>query len=276
MSIANQVIPDYQEQLGAYHRGFEREIEAIINVLPIKAGQRVLDMACGDGTHTAFLAERVGPEGRVVGVDRNAAYLEMARTHVERRVGPGRAHFVQGSIDRLPCATRSFDVAFCAHSLYSLPEPVEALRALNRQVKKTGVVAVLENDTLHQLILPWPVELELAVRVAEFEAIVERSAHPRKHYVARQLPMLFTMAGLERPWIRSFAHDRIAPLPPDERLLISGYLRDLGQRVRHRLSPDLKTLFDHTVDPESPGSMLRVPDLAFTWIDQLVIGYHES
>jgi ubiquinone/menaquinone biosynthesis C-methylase UbiE len=101
-------------------------------------------MACGDGVYSAWLAERVGDNGRVVGVDIAPAYLELAREHVKSHPRSKVISFQIGDIAGLPFADNEFDLAWCAHSLYSLPDPLAALRELRRVVRPGGAVAILE------------------------------------------------------------------------------------------------------------------------------------
>ena len=97
-------------------------------------------------------------------------------------------------------------------------------------------MAILEDDTLHQVLLPWPVELELAVRMAEWEAFRDESEHPRKFYVGRRLVGVFREAGLVDLSVCSFANSRIAPLDAAAtRTFLEEYLRDLSERVMPRL-----------------------------------------
>src|SRR5690242_10059537 len=72
-------LPTYAPMLAAYHRAHAAELRAMIAELPLRLGDRVLDMACGAGTYSVWLAERVGPHGTVVGVDISPAYLARAR-----------------------------------------------------------------------------------------------------------------------------------------------------------------------------------------------------
>ena len=51
--------------LAAYHRAFAAELRVMVDTLPLAPGSVVLDMACGDGVYTPWLAERVGPDGRL-------------------------------------------------------------------------------------------------------------------------------------------------------------------------------------------------------------------
>jgi SAM-dependent methyltransferase len=52
---------------------------AVLDVAEIEAGDRVLDVACGDGDTTLEAARRVGPRGLALGVDESALLVERAR-----------------------------------------------------------------------------------------------------------------------------------------------------------------------------------------------------
>jgi len=265
-------VPDYAPLLAAYHRGFAAELEAMVGSLPIREGDRVLEMACGDGAYTPWLAKKVGASGAVVGLDLSRGFLRLARDEAARGGAGGTTRFVAASIDRLPFADGTFDVAWCAQSLFSLPDPVDAVRRMARVVRPGGLVAVLEDDTLHQVLLPWPVDVELAVRSAEWEALRDGSERPRKFYVGRRLARVFRDAGLVDLRIRTHATDRVAPLGDDERAFLVEYLANLRERVAPRLAPDVRDAFDRLADPRSPDNLLDWPDLAVTLIDHVIHG----
>jgi SAM-dependent methyltransferase len=96
-------LPAYAPTLLAYHRAFERELRGLIAGLPLRRGDRVLDLACGDGVYARWLAERLGSSGRVVAVDRSAAFFVLARREVrdefERLVDPGSPAYLLDNPD---------------------------------------------------------------------------------------------------------------------------------------------------------------------------------
>ncbi|WP_435011702.1 class I SAM-dependent methyltransferase [Tundrisphaera lichenicola] len=244
----------------------------MIGDLPILEGDQVLDLACGDGAYSGWLLDRVGTTGSILALDLLMAYLKKARIGLKQVDGCNRSRFVAASIDRLPFADGRFDFVWCAQSLFSLPEPVEALRSMARVVRPGGHLAVLENDTMHQVLLPWPVDLELAIRSAEWDDFREDSENPRKFYVGRRLSKLFGEAGLGDIRRRTYATDRQSPLSQSERTFLLEYLKDLRERVLPRLGSKFRKQMDTLTDPGSRNYLPDQPDLAMTVIDHVVWG----
>ena len=57
---------------------------AVLDRLPLRGDERVLDAGCGSGRVTEELVERLGPDGRVVALDGSPAMVEAARTRLAR------------------------------------------------------------------------------------------------------------------------------------------------------------------------------------------------
>src|ERR1700730_11541860 len=95
-------LPEYDNQLSGFHGAFGRELQAIVNELPLSSEMRVLDLACGDGFYTRRIAERLGSGGFITGVDINLAYLSEASLEASRQSGRAKIDFVAASFDRLP------------------------------------------------------------------------------------------------------------------------------------------------------------------------------
>jgi predicted O-methyltransferase YrrM len=102
----------------------------------IRAGQNVLDVACGTGIVARTAAERTGA-AHVTGVDLNEAMLTVAR-----RVRAG-INWRQGDAAALPLADRSFDAVLCQMALMFFPDRIGALREMGRVAARSGTVAVL-------------------------------------------------------------------------------------------------------------------------------------
>ncbi|GAC1352270.1 MAG: hypothetical protein NVS3B20_08260 [Polyangiales bacterium] len=265
-------LPDYDQQLTSFHRAFAPELKRMVDALPLTRAMKVLDLACGDGFYTRAIADRLGAEGSVTGVDLNLAYLDEAKRQTTRKTGSAAIDFVAASFDRLPFKDNTFDFAWCAQSLYSLPDPVLVLTHLARVLRPGGIVGILENDTIHQVFLPWPAHLEIALRAAELRAIAAQTRNPSKYYVGRRLPAVFAAAGLAPMTMATQAIDRQAPLAEAEQVLLQCYLEELEKRVAPHLEAPLLYELRQLSDARSPQHMLRQPYLTMTWLNVLALG----
>jgi SAM-dependent methyltransferase len=266
-------LPPYAGMLAAFHRAHAQELRAMVGDLPLRPGDRALDLACGDGAYALWLAERIGPRGRVFAVDSSPAYLELAAAAVAASPFGGRVELQLGDAYSLPFAEGSFDLGWCAQSLFSLPDPVGALRELRRVTRPGGAVAVFENDLLHQMVLPWPPELELAVRAAQLAAM---AAEEDARAVGRDLCALFAEAGLADCRVTPYSTARQAPLAPDEERYLQWHLADLRERAGPFLAATDREQFDALLDPASERFMLRRPDFTVTYLDLLAVGVRSA
>ena len=272
MTTSKRSLPEYDNQLSRFHGAFERELQAIVNELPLSSEMRVLDLACGDGFYTRRIAERLGSGGFITGADINLAYLSEASEEASHQNGRAKIDFVAASFDRLPFPDDTFDLVWCAQSLYTLPDPVVAIGHMARLLRPGGLVAVLENDTLHQVFLPWPVYLELPLRAAELRSFLDGSRNSSKYYVGRRLPAILAAAGLEPLRMTTHAFDRQAPLGEAEQGLLQSYLEEVAERVAPYLDAALLQELRQLVDPESPQHLLGQPYLTMTWLNVLAFG----
>jgi len=255
--------------LDSYHQAFEDELRKAISIIPVPEDFSVLDVGCGDGFFSGLWVERLFAAGEVTGVDVSEDYLLVARQRLEKE---RRAKFVQGRIERLPFPDGAFDVVWCAQSLYSFPDPGHALREMKRVARPDGMVAVLENDTLHHVLLPWPPEIELRILTAEFKALRERNQKVDKFYVGRGLPALYASAGLRPEGVRTFSWDRTTPFDDPAGRFLAAHVAGLRERVRPHLSPDDLLECERLFDPESSAYILKTSACNATIIDHLIWG----
>jgi arsenite methyltransferase len=76
----------------------------------LRAGEVVLDLGCGAGMDSILAARRIGPAGRVIGVDLTRPMVEKAKANA-KAAEVENAEFHQGEADRLPAGDGSVDVA---------------------------------------------------------------------------------------------------------------------------------------------------------------------
>jgi demethylmenaquinone methyltransferase/2-methoxy-6-polyprenyl-1,4-benzoquinol methylase len=108
----------------------------------VRAGSTVLDVAGGTADLTRLFAERVGPNGRVVLTDINAAMLGAGR---DRMLDEGRlVPAVQCNAEALPFPARQFDCVCIGFGLRNVTHKDVALAEMRRVLRPGGVALVLE------------------------------------------------------------------------------------------------------------------------------------
>lgn len=90
----------------------------IVELSGTQPGDRVLDVGCNGGYLARLLAARVGPNGRVTGVDPASKAIAYARRHA-----PSTCTFVVGAAQSLDLADRTFDVVTSTLALHHVREP---------------------------------------------------------------------------------------------------------------------------------------------------------
>jgi SAM-dependent methyltransferase len=109
----------------------------ILDAAGVSPGDRVLDVACGTGVVARLALERVGPSGKVVGVDLNDAMLAVAA-----RIEP-RVEWRQGDAAALPVPDRAFDSVTCQMAMMFFPDRRAAFAEMERAAQRDGTVAVV-------------------------------------------------------------------------------------------------------------------------------------
>jgi len=105
------------------------------------SGETVLDLGSGGGIDCFLAARRVGPQGRVIGVDMTAEMIDLARKNAEKS-DLKNVEFRQGEIERLPVEDSSVDavISNCVINLSTDKERV--FREIHRVLKPGGRMMV--------------------------------------------------------------------------------------------------------------------------------------
>ncbi len=113
----------------------------LIGRLAPPTGCAALDVACGPGTVSRILAERIGPRGHVVATDISPAMLEIARS---KPTDPESApiHLIDAPAAPLPLPDSAFDIVTCQQGLQFFPDKVSALAEMRRVLRPGGRVGV--------------------------------------------------------------------------------------------------------------------------------------
>ena len=109
-----------------------------IAALAPRAGNCVLDVGCGAGQSVLQLADIVGPEGRVTGVDIAPTMLAVAR---RRALGRGQVDFIEGDAQKLALPDHTFDGIYSRFGVMAFADPVAAFANLWRMMRPSGRLA---------------------------------------------------------------------------------------------------------------------------------------
>lgn len=153
-------------------------------------GMTVLDVGCGTGAITRGIAEAVGPNGRVVGIDNNPRLIERARQ--AHRGIPGLS-FEQGDIYTLSYEN-AFDVVTSARVFIWLSDPLKALKGMIAAAAIGGRIVV--TDYNHEKIV-WEPQPPASMLSFYSAYLKWRSDAGMDNEVADHLPDMFQKCGLQ-------------------------------------------------------------------------------
>ena len=162
-----------------------------LRFVPIRSGQRVLEVGCGSGVVVRDVAALVGPRGVVVGIDPSRGMVEaaraLARAHALRR--RMRWRLAYGAA--LPFADGRFDAALAVTVLLHVADPAGVVREMVRVTRPGGRVAVQDQD-FGTVAVTHP-DRALTERIM-WGVATHMYEEPHS---GRRLPALLRVAGLE-------------------------------------------------------------------------------
>jgi len=217
-----------------FHHLREPIFRSAIEILQISSGTCGLDAGCGSGLQTLLLADAVGVDGHVIGIDISSDLISYAEEMGEKSDFSERVSFQQGDIGELPLDNNSLDWAWSVDCVGYFPlDPVPLINELVRVVKQGGHIALLAWSS-EKLLPGYPV---LEARLNSTTAGIAPFARDRKantHFM-RALRWLHK-AGLEDVAANTFVGDAYAPLPDDTRNALIELLQMRWSGVESELS----------------------------------------
>jgi ubiquinone/menaquinone biosynthesis C-methylase UbiE len=227
MATARKVNPDgyvhtrnakeYQ-RLRDQARMWEGATAHVLAAVGLGPGMSCLDVGSGPGAVMRLMADRVGPEGRVTGIEVDGPLGAEALQDLRRE---GGAQFDQIEADLLKLETPDgapFDLSFCRLLLMHMRDPVAILEKMSAWTKPGGVVVAQEFDFGAIAVEP------TCLAMGEFNRVFEGvfRGHGRNMRAGRQLPAQFEAAGLGSP-DGTYAAVHFLPLSQMANMLIGVY-----------------------------------------------------
>ena len=236
----------------------EPVIRAAIQAMQLPMGSHGLDAGCGIGLQAVMLAEAIGEDGHVTGLDLSPELLECAIQNVAEAGLGERISFKEGNVNALPFDDNSFDWAWSMDCVGYLPlDPGPMLKELARVVKPDGRVAILAWSS--EQLLPGYPQLEARLKATTMGiAPFVKGMKPELHFL-RALGW-FRAAGLKESTSQTFAGDAYAPLSDELRKGVEAILQMRWIGVEAELSAEDRREYQRLCQPESADYILDQPD----------------
>ena len=191
-------------------------------LIDLQPGQTVLDLGSGGGIDVLLSAKRVGPSGKVYGLDMTDEMLALAREN-QRKAGATNVEFLKGTIEAIPLPDQSVDVIISNCVINLSVDKDAVLREAFRVLKPGGRFAV--SDVVFRGDVPAEIRrsIELwigcvagALRdedyVAKLQAagFIEASVEPWRVYQADDARAFLAEAGVDEERIAAEADGKVA------------------------------------------------------------------
>jgi SAM-dependent methyltransferase len=184
-------------------------------LIELREGETVLDLGSGGGIDVLLSAKRVGPSGRVYGLDMTDDMLALAREN-QRQAGAVNVEFLKGEIEDIPLPDNSVDVVISNCVINLSADKSRVLREAFRVLRPGGRLAVSDvvvrgevPASVRQSMLLWVGCIAGALEESDYTAklvaagFVDVNFEPTRTYDIEDARMFLTEAGI--------AVDEIAP-----------------------------------------------------------------
>ena len=112
----------------------------LVEFANLQNGQKILDIATGTGIVALNAAQKVGSEGKVIGVDISTGMLNNAKTKLAK-TSLQNVEFIEADAEELNLNDNIFDAVLCSLAICYLTDIPTALRSWYRLIKKDGFIA---------------------------------------------------------------------------------------------------------------------------------------
>ena len=120
--------------------------DAIIERSGIEKKMKVLEIGCGSGAFTTYIARAVGEQGEVYALDIQQKMLDQlkGKLSISKNSNIGNIKLVKASAYELPFKNNSFDLVYMVSVFQEIPDGVKALDEIKRVLKPAGILSISE------------------------------------------------------------------------------------------------------------------------------------
>ncbi len=213
-----------EERLRRQPRELAPDSRQLLDQLNIRPGDRAIDIGCGPHGILDLLSERVGANGKVVGLERNESTVELARRFIAEH-NLLNVEVVQADAKATGLPRASFDLVHARLVLVNVPEPQRVVEEMIALARPGGLVASHEADWGAFLCDPPSPTWDRLLQV--FEAYSRNNGIDL--FVGRKTHQMFRAAGLSdiqaNPVIHSY------PPGHNRRNILCDFLENVKDRI---------------------------------------------
>jgi len=261
------------EWLLDHHKTKLQERRETVDDLNLKPGDVVLDLGCGPGLWTHLLAEKVKPNGRVVGLDFSPDLINYAMENLKKDPLSNIIEFRKDDFYDISFKENTFDLVFFGNCFAYVSGYFKVLEEIKRVTKKGGRIAAKDFDGALFIVHPIEPQLSLKILAAAAQALKENPLEPLfDNFIGRKMHGLFLQAGLKDVSTTSHAIQKLSPLTPEAKRYITGNAEWHAKIGSPYLSEeDLKQWRAH-FDHNSDNYILDLEEFYFCMLEVLTVG----
>lgn len=112
----------------------------------VQKGMKILEIGCGSGAYTTYVARAAGEEGQVFALDVQPAMLRQIQKKLVRPENEDitNLEIIEGSAYELPFERESLDLVYMVTVFQEIPDQARCLKEVRRVLKRRGVLAITE------------------------------------------------------------------------------------------------------------------------------------
>jgi SAM-dependent methyltransferase len=246
-------------RLDVLARVCEPGTRALLDRVGIPNGATCVDLGCGGGHVARELAVRVGPLGRVIGIDFDPTVIELARQDTAS-AGPANVEFRVGDVTSLEPAT--YDVVYARFLLSHLEDPAKQVAIVAEALEPGGIVILEDVDFRGYFCDPQSAAHDRYVALYR-QAVRRRGGHPD---LGPALPGLLRVAGFEDIDVAVSQACAVAGepklIPPLTMERIAQAVIDEDVATADDVSRTIQELY---AQAQAPNTVMGMPRVVQTW-----------